>query len=133
MLSFSKYTPLLDKWAISTSAVCAFHCLSLPLLLSLFPAMGVSIIGQESFHELLLWLVIPLSLVSLSSGCKRHRNWGVALFGLTGLIVLIFTAALGHDVMGETGERVSTLVGASLIAAGHLRNYTLCRNTSCKH
>ena len=32
--------PVLDRVAISTSAVCAIHCLCLPLLLSVLPAMG---------------------------------------------------------------------------------------------
>ncbi len=133
MLRFSSYTPILDKYAISASAVCAIHCLSLPILLSLFPALGTSIFGQEFIHELLLWLVIPLSVISLSLGCKRHRSWLVGVLGLTGLLVLIFTAVLGHDVLGEVFERVATVSGATLIAAGHLRNYALCRQTSCNH
>ncbi|MAI50094.1 MAG: hypothetical protein CMM16_06010, partial [Rhodospirillaceae bacterium] len=29
----------------------------------MFPAVGATFFGQESFHVLLLWLVIPLSLV----------------------------------------------------------------------
>ncbi|SFK21861.1 MerC mercury resistance protein [Nitrosomonas aestuarii] len=132
MLNFSKYTPILDKCAICASVVCAFHCLSLPFLLSLFPALAVSVLGQELFHEFLLGLVIPLSLISLSSSCRRHKNWSVALLGLTGLIVLIFTVIMGHEALGEDVERATTLIGASLIAAGHLRNYALCHPT-CKH
>lgn len=132
MINFSKYTSHLDKCAICTSAICAFHCLSLPFLLSLFPALAVSVFGQEFFHEFLLGLVIPLSLISLSSSCKRHKSWSVALLGLTGLIVLIFTAIMGQEALGKHVERATTLIGASLIAAGHLRNYALCHPT-CKH
>ena len=126
-------TPFLDKYAISASAICATHCLCLPFILGLFPALSTSIFGQELFHVLLLWLVIPLSLVSLSLGCKRHRSWFVAFFGLTGLTVLILTATIGHDGLGEFGERVATLIGASSIAIGHLRNYFLCRQNVCAH
>lgn len=133
MPNIPRHTPLLDKYAISTSVLCAIHCLCLPLLLSFFPALGSSIFGKESFHVLLLFLVIPLSLISLSIGCKRHGSWFVAGSGLTGLMVLIFTATLGHDLFGEIGERVVTLIGAALIAAGHLRNYKLCRQLSCRH
>ena len=133
MINLSNFTPVLDKYAISTSALCAIHCLCLPLFLAVFPALSTTLFGQELFHVLLLWLVIPLSLVSLSLGCKQHKSWFVALFGLTGLIVLILTAVLGHDVLGEFGERVATLIGASAIAAGHLRNYVLCRRARCVH
>ena len=131
MTSLSRFTPMLDKYAISASAICAMHCLCLPLLLGFFPALSTTIFGQEMFHQLLIWLVIPLSLISLSLGCKRHKSWFVAMSGLAGMIVLIFTATLGHDVLGENGERVATLFGATLIAVGHLRNFTLCRQVAC--
>ncbi len=126
-------TGSLDTLAISTSAICAIHCLSLPLLVSLYPALGATVFGQEAFHVWLLWLVIPLSVVSLTLGCKVHRDRLVVGFGLAGLATLIAAAAFGHDVLGEAGERAATLVGASLIAAGHLRNYLLCRRARCAH
>ena len=60
MFNSPSFTPILDKYAISTSAVCAIHCLSLPVLLGLFPALSASIFGQELFHVLLLWMVIKI-------------------------------------------------------------------------
>ena len=131
MNAISKYTPSLDKLAVSASALCAIHCLSLPLLLTVFPAIGATIFGQESFHELLLWLVIPTSIVALTLGCQQHKDTLVLVLGLTGLAILIAAATLGHDVLGEGGERIATLVGASAIATGHFRNYTLCRRAQC--
>lgn len=133
MINLSRHSFLLDKFAVSTSAICAIHCLFLPVLLSVFPALGTTIFGQESFHMWLLLLVIPLSLVALSMGCKQHKNWVVAIFGALGLIILIFTAVYGHDVFGHDGERIATLVGVSAIAAGHLLNYKLCRRVRCEH
>lgn len=133
MDALSKFTPLLDKVAVSTSAICAVHCLCLPLLLGVFPAMGATFFGDEFFHVLLLWLVIPLSLIALSLGCRKHKSRLVAVFGVIGLAFLVVAASAGHDVLGETGERIATLVGAIAIAAGHLRNYTLCRRVDCDH
>lgn len=131
MNSLSRHTPFLDKFAVSTSAICAVHCAFLPIALSLFPALGTSVFGQESFHVLLLWLVIPLSFVALTMGCRKHKSWSVALLGLAGLTFLVAAASLGHDTLGEIGERVVTLIGATMIALGHLRNYRLCRRTGC--
>ncbi len=131
MNALSRYRSLLDKFAVSTSAICAIHCLTLPVLLAVFPALGATIFGQESFHVLLLWLVIPLSLVALAMGCRRHGSWLVALLGLSGLSVLVFAATLGYDLLGEDGERIATLLGATAIAAGHVRNFTLCRRADC--
>ena len=133
MIINSRYIPLLDKFAVTTSAFCAIHCLCLPVILALFPALGATFFGEESFHVLLLWLVIPLSLVALSMGCRKHNSTVVALLGLGGLSVLAATAMLGHSVLGETGERIITLLGATAIAAAHLKNYALCRRVDCDH
>ncbi len=133
MIKIAKYTPVLDKFAVSTSAICAVHCLCLPLLLGFFPALGASLFGQETFHVILLWLVIPLSCVALTLGCRKHRSLSVALIGLVGLTLLIIAASLGHGILGEVGERIFTLMGALLIAVGHVRNYTLCRRVECDH
>lgn len=133
MKTISLYTPWFDKIAVSASVLCAVHCLSLPLLLGFLPALGTTVFGQESFHILLLWLVIPLSLVALTLGCRAHKDILVVALGGVGLAVLIATALIGHDFLGEIGERVMTLVGAGAIAASHLRNYTLCRRVQCTH
>lgn len=133
MEALSKFIPLLDKVAVSTSAICAIHCLCLPLLLGVFPAMGATLFGDEFFHVLLLWMVIPLSLVALFLGCRKHKSRLVAVMGLIGLTFLVIAASAGHDLLGEAGERAATLIGAIAIAAGHLRNYTLCRRVDCAH
>lgn len=128
-----KITSALDKFAVSTSAVCAVHCLFLPLLVGAFPALGATIFGQESFHVLLLWFVIPSSVIALTLGCRAHKDVPVALLGVAGITALVLAAAFGHDWLGETGERVLTLLGAATIAAGHIRNFTLCRREHCTH
>ena len=45
----------------------------------------------------------------------------------------IAAAALGHDGLGEAGERIATLIGAGAIAVCHVRNYLLCRRARCAH
>ncbi len=87
--------------------------------------------GQESFHVLLLWFVIPLSLVALTMGCRSHKDILVAILGLGGLVAMVAAAVLGHDRLGESGERILTLIGAGAIAVGHIRNFVLCRRERC--
>ena len=122
---------ILDRLAIGGSALCAIHCLSLPVLLSVFPALGTTLFGKESFHVLLLFFVIPLSVIALSMGCKQHKSLFVAMMGILGIGLLIFTALFGHDMFGHDGEKIATLIGASFIAISHIRNYTLCRAAQC--
>ena len=129
----TKYFGALDKIAVSTSAMCALHCICLPLLLGFFPAVGATFFGEESFHVLLLWCVIPLSMISLLIGCRKHKDKFVATLGVAGLTLLSLAAFFGHEFLGEYGERSATLLGAIIIAGGHMRNYALCRRVECDH
>ena len=124
---------LLDKTAISLSSVCALHCLLLPVGLALLPPLATMPFGHESFHQVLIFLILPLSLIALTLGCKRHRQWQVFAVGLVGCGVLLIIAAVGHDFMGETVEKVATVIGSCLVAVGHLINFRRCRQIDCEH
>jgi len=118
---------VLDKSAIGLSLLCAVHCLALPLLAVLGPALTGYFVFEESFHRWLVVVVLPLSLVSLWMGCRHHKKIGVVALGVAGLMVLITAALAGHDLLGEWGEKIATLFGASLVALSHIRNFQLCR------
>jgi hypothetical protein len=122
----------LDRVAIALSGLCVVHCLVGPLLLALAPAMLISFgVSDVVFHRLLLLVVVPSSAVALGLGCRRHRDRSVIGLGLLGLSALGLAALVGHEVLGEVGERLLTLGGAVVIATAHLRNFRLCRRAAC--
>jgi len=133
MISSVRQISWMDKFAVSASTVCAIHCLCLPFILGVFPAIGATLLGEEAFHLRLLWAVIPLSLLALTLGCRKHKDRSVLVIGFLGLAFLISAASLGHDILGEEGERITTLMGAITIAVGHFCNYKLCRRSDCDH
>ena len=118
----------LDKSAISLSLLCMAHCLILPSLLILLPAVLAVPLGDELFHKALLICVIPLSAIALFLGCRKHKSWNILSWGLLGLAVLIFAGFFGHDLVGETGEKLATIVGSLFIILSHYKNYRLCSN-----
>ena len=121
-----------DKAAIGISALCVAHCLLLPIGLSLLPSVVIiGILNDELFHSLLIFLILPTSLVALSLGCKLHRSWLVFLLGAVGLSILVLTALFAHDLLGEQLEKAATILGAVLIAASHAQNFRLCRRKEC--
>tara|TARA_B100000963_G_scaffold206896_1_gene180198 strand:- start:105 stop:512 length:408 start_codon:yes stop_codon:yes gene_type:complete len=122
-----------DRVAISTSGICALHCLALPVILSVFPAIGGFFIGEEAFHIWLIWAVVPLSFLSLLVGCRRHKSAMVIFSGLSGVGILILSALLGHEIMGELSERFSTVAGAAILASAHMQNFSLCRQANCEN
>ena len=118
---------ILDKSSISLSIACAVHCLMLPVITVMSPALIGSALADESFHRWLAFVVLPLSLVALFMGCRQHKHIGTVMLGLTGLAVLVLTALFGHGLFGEIGEKIATVVGAGIIAVAHFRNYRKCK------
>lgn len=122
----------IDLLSIGISGVCAIHCLALPLIITLLPALASTPLSEEHFHQFLALTVIPLSSLALFLGCRQHRDWKLLLVAGPGLFLLGFTALLGHDYLGENGEKLFTLVGATLLAYSHFLNFSKCRVQSCE-
>ena len=118
--------PITDKFAIGLSMACAVHCLLTPLLLVAIPSLGVLGLENELFHATMALLVIPTSIISLMIGCKTHKNYKLFVYSFLGLSLLT-SALFLHEVVGETGEKILTIIGATLIAYSHYRNFRLCQ------
>lgn len=127
MFDSHKRTALLDRFAMILSAACMVHCMATPFFVALLPVVGVSLLSDEAFHQFLLFLVVPASIWGLTSGCRRHRELGIAAIGAVGLTILISAGIAGHALYGEGGERMVTIVGSALVAIAHLMNYRRLR------
>lgn len=121
-----------DKTAISLSFICTLHCLAAPFALALLPTLAAINLADEAFHLWMVIAVIPTSLLALSMGCKKHRDYRVLLLGIIGLGLLILAAFFGHDLLGESAETGLTVLGSIIIAAGHVLNHRLCQLSRCK-
>ena len=118
----------LDKVAIGFSAICALHCIFLPVALIFLPALSTTFLGSEDFHKALLYFVVPSSTIALFLGCKMHGKNHVYVYGAVGVGTLLITFFFGHDLFGESGEKFLTLLGAGIVSLGHIKNQKLCAN-----
>ena len=121
-----------DKSAIVLSFLCALHCLLLPAAIVLYPSTLGFLPGDESVHLALLFGVIPISAYALIKGGKVHKSRKVFITGISGLLVLVAAVVLGHDVLGEIGEKILTVLGSIVVIIAHVRNHLICRATGCK-
>ncbi len=121
----------IDKAAIGLSLICAVHCLVVPVAAVLLPTLAAMGIGDERFHLWLLLAVLPISVLALTLGCRQHRSFAVMAYGLLGLFILTLTVLFGHDVLGESGEKIASLSGALIIALAHIKNHKMCKTHSC--
>ncbi len=111
-----------DISAVVLSVLCTVHCLAAPILISVSPMFG-----SEVFHVLLLVLVIPVSLVALPAGYKRHGNRVPLIVGVLGMALMTFAVVLGPETLGIWGERAVTMVGAVILGISHFHNLKLRR------
>jgi len=122
-----------DGLGVVGATVCALHCIALPALLVLGSTVPTVLLGDESFHRLMLFWVLPSAGLAFALGCRRHRDRRVMLLGALGMAGMALAATVLHDVMGEAAEKIVTLGAAALLIAAHLRNFRLCRSESCQH
>ena len=122
-----------DKSAIGLSALCALHCLLLPITVILYPNTTSVFPNDEVVHLSILFVVIPISLFALFRGSQIHKKPSIFYFGVLGLTVLILALVAGHFIFGEYGEKILTLVGSGVLILAHLRNFKVCRDRGCCH
>jgi len=126
-------TQFIDKVAIGVSSLCIAHCLIFPLIAVIMPSIVALGLTSESFHFWMVISVIPSSIYALSLGCKKHKNISIVIIGLLGLSFLTLALFLGHNLLGELGEKALTLIGSLLISFAHIKNFKLCHHQDhCK-
>ena len=123
----------LDRVAVGFSALCVVHCLIAPTALVALPVMAAVPFAHQTFHVLMLFLVLPTSLVALFLGCRRHKDQVVLFLGIGGLVLLTVAAIEGPLWLGIDAERAITIAGSTLMVWGHVRNYRMCRSDRCSN
>ncbi len=94
-----------------------------PLLLSLLPFVGLGFLADESVETLLLGTSLILAVGSLCWGFRIHHQRPTLL--LLGAALLLILS--GRFAPEETTEVVCVVLGAGLLAGGHLLNRYLCQ------
>jgi hypothetical protein len=104
------------------SAVCAVHCVSTPLVVSMAPA-AASVFGGA--HPVLLVLVIVVGLWAFVPGYRCHRSSKVIGLAVGGVVALgVAALAFEGSLLAETGV---SLLGATLMMSAHWLNRKLLR------
>lgn len=113
----------LDRTGMWVTTLCALHCLLLPVILPILSLVGLSFLGEELLERVILGTSIVIGLVALSSGVRKHFNFYPFILLAAGAFIYWH-----KDSLGEMGEPVVIIVGASLIVAAHWINLRLVRS-----
>ena len=112
----SASSSLLDASAISLSGLCLVHCLALPLVAALTPAVAAWA-RAEWIHGAVVALAVPLSALAL---WRRGQRLAVILPAALGLALLTLGAL--HWPSHEL-ETPITVAGSLALAAAHVANW----------
>ena len=115
-----------DKLAVTFSMVCVLHCFFTPSFIILTSTVLSVSVNNGFIHLAILLAATPISLFALILGYKNHKIFSVLLIGMMGLLTLIFALLLG-----ESGEKLMTLMGSILVSYSHFRNHQICKSLDC--
>ncbi len=118
----------LDRVAICASAACMAQCLLLPVMIVITPMISVGFLADETFHLLLLAIIVPVSLVAFGLGYRTHRNNTMLVPGLIGLALVVAAAILEATVLDALAVALLTSLGGMFLIAGHWLNLRERRN-----
>ncbi|MGI9290859.1 MAG: MerC domain-containing protein [Gammaproteobacteria bacterium] len=119
---------VLDLCAVAISAICAIHCLALPILLVVFPLLVGSVFEDEHFHELILWIIVPTSVIAVAAARYRHPDTKVLLWVGSGMLILLIAAFWAHDHAPHWVDITLNTIGGLVLAIGHIRNLRVSRH-----
>ena len=117
-----------DGLAIGASMLCLVHCLVLPVVIVLLPALAAFLAVPEAFHLWALAFAVPSSALALTAGYRRHHWSRPIMIVVPGIALLAFGALAAPT---EAAETWLTVPGALLLAIGHALNWRAMRHATC--
>ncbi|MCW5620132.1 MAG: MerC domain-containing protein [Burkholderiales bacterium] len=114
---------LLDMFGLCLSGLCLVHCIALPLVLIVLPAMAIFGHGahHHGLHLALALVLVPIAFAALLPGYWRHRRAAVLAGGALG-VTAILLGALQEAQFGETAATALTITGSVCLIYAHSIN-----------
>lgn len=113
-----------DGCGVILSALCIGHCLALPLLAAVAPAV---VAAEAQTHAGLALAILVVGLLAFTPGYRMHRRLRIPLAGCLGIGLMAVPLLLPDTAAGEPAEAALTVAGGLLMVASHLGNAWYCR------
>lgn len=116
-----------DRVGMTASSLCIAHCVLMPFVIGLLPAVGLSFLAEEGVHQFLVLGMIAIAALSFSRGYKMHQRKHVVGLMAMGLGLLAF-AVLSEGRLTETWLTGITIVGGMVMVSAHWLNRSFCKS-----
>lgn len=116
-LSLAAIRHRFDRMGMLLSCLCAVHCVAGLVLVAGLGA-GATFLLDPVIHRVGLVLATLVAAVAIGLGALKHRRAAPFVTAMTGLSFMGGALAVPHGVE----EAVLTVIGVTLVAAGHVLN-----------
>ena len=116
-LSFPTIRGRLDRAGMLLSSLCAVHCV-LGIVIVAGLGLGGGILLDPAIHRYGLLMATVIAGVAIGTGAIQHRRAAPFVVAMTGLTFMGGGLAVEHGIE----EAVLTVIGVTLVAAGHVLN-----------
>jgi len=125
------------RWdAVGTfiSGLCLAHCIALPLLVLVAPAVSTFFFLQPGLtHAVLFFLVCVAAVMSFIPGYRTHKHRLPLMLSILGISLLAFASFFVHDWLGHLWEPPLAVCGSLLLIAAHWVNHIKCKSCTEHH
>jgi len=106
-----------DRLGVLLSCLCAVHCVAGVVLVAGL-GIGGSVLLNPAIHKVGLLVATIVAAIAIGMGALRHRRRRPVVVAMIGLGFMGGGLAVGHGTL----EMVLTVIGVTLVAAGHFLN-----------
>jgi len=106
-----------DRLGVLLSCLCAVHCVA-GIVLVAGLGIGGSVLLNPAIHKVGLLVATIVAAIAIGMGALRHRRRLPLVVAMIGLGFMGGGLAVGHGTL----EMVLTVIGVTLVAAGHFLN-----------
>lgn len=119
----------LEKIGFWLSVACAIHCLAMPVVITLLPFVGSTLLADHETEFYVLSSSWVLAGILLFVDYRKHQNlWPLALLGGSIAIKLLEIFVLGEDF-----EVIVSPISGITIAVAYYFNWRYKKTCACGH
>lgn len=109
----------LDRLGAVLGFACALHCITVPLLVGVLPAVGLGFIADHSFDLTIVLIATAFAVLAARSGWRAHGDRRIVAMFVAAVALLVLGLGVGEESLAG---RVPSITGGILLAIAHLAN-----------
>ncbi|MBX9879296.1 MAG: MerC domain-containing protein [Candidatus Obscuribacterales bacterium] len=106
-------------------SVCIVHCLTMPILLAVLPAFGLSRSVFGLSDQTIALIILPLCALAIIPGYFKHGKKRVLASMCFGFSLVIFGSFFADNLLGPSGEIPVNVLGSVFLITASVLNHRL--------